>query len=436
MVVAFGDIAVLVAAILTLGVALFVLFLDFSERVHRAFALFLVLKAMLDGFLFFAGPVPDRLRVYWLIAVPFAALHFCLAYRRKHGHRPNPKAAWGWPLAILAVALALEVAYLVDHSLFGLPPEPPGPLIAFVYLRFPAYALVTLLFAFECQRTTHETGRTALLLAGTGMAFVPLFFCSFEIAINIQRLAQGDEFRVQAEPLFYALGFAMVVEALRRLAVAATPRQRRAILVASGAVLLTSASVFVAYQVEGANLVAEQLLRFFLAVWALAVPIGVTYALVRYRLFDAEVKLRFAIKGTSLATVFVATFIVVGKLTEKLAERMFGEENWVIGAVAAGLLLFLLTPLQNLADRVAHRAVPAKLSHGTAAERLALYKEQLEIAWADGRLTAKERLLFARLQERLGIDAEAALKAESEVVGTLAKPAKPARNARRRSTLG
>src|SRR5688500_14812929 len=136
---AVGLWAVLVASVATLAVSAFVLFLDFSQRVHRAFALFLLLRAMLDGLLFFNTETTDlagRLRIYWYLAVPFAALHFAFAYRRRHGRHPRSNPGWLLPLGILGVALALEAAYFFDHELAGTE-EGPGPLLAFVFLPWP-----------------------------------------------------------------------------------------------------------------------------------------------------------------------------------------------------------------------------------------------------------------------------------------------------------
>ena len=177
---------------------------------------------------------------------------------------------------------------------------------------------------------------------------------------------------------------------------------------------------------------ATDVLRGFLAVWALALSVLVTYALVKHRLFDAEVKLRFAVKGTTLAAAFVAVFLIVDQVVQALAGQRIGG---IGGAVAAGLLLFAIQPLQHWADRIARKAVPGgKSAPGTHAERVQLYREQLEIAWADGRLTTKERLLFARLQERLAIPPEEALRLETEVLSTMGT-AKPRRRRGRAAPL-
>lgn len=413
--------AMLIASIATLVVSAFVLLLDFSQRVHRAFALLLLLRAMLDGFLFFNESTTDlagRLRIYWYLAVPFAALHFALAYRRRHGRRASTRPAWLAPLVILAVAIAFELAYFLDHGLAG-SQDNPGPLLAFVFLPWPVYSAMALLFAVEHGRTGNHTSRKALELAALGMSLAPLFFSTFELLLFARQwIGNKDAFLPGSFSLAAAaahlVSVILVTQAMRLLARA--PELGRRFLVGPWiAAVGTAVGTVIAFEfTNGTNL-----LRIFLAAWAFMLPACVTYALVRHRLFDAEVKLRFAIKGTTLTGSFLAVFIIFQQLIQAASNQLFGA---IGGAIAAGLLLFALTPLQRWADRVAYRTVPGKAKHGSHAERLQIYREQLEIAWADGRLTAKERLLFSKLQERLGISAEEAGQVERSVLESLAGP--------------
>ena len=415
MAVTVGEFAILGVALVTLAVAALVLFLDFSQRVHRAFALFLVLRAMMDGLLIISQDegLGYRLRTYWLIAVPFAALHFCLAYRRRHGREPRQRPAWVGPLAILVVVVALEILYLLDHGLYGTPDD-PGPLLSFESLRFLAYAGVSWVFAAEYQATASPGGRRALLLASVGFALTPLYYCSFELVLRMTTstvawsLAEG----------YWLLSLLLVADASRRLLSRQRPRTRTAIAATFGGSLVGAGATAWAFG-SLPLLPAQTVLQVLFALSALAVPICITYALVKHRLFDIEVRLRFAIRGTTLAGLFLAAFFVVAQLAQNFLTDSLG---WAVGGVTAGLLLFALNPLQKLADRIATKAVPTVPSGLAATERLQLYREQLEIAWRDGKLTAKERLLFAQLQERLGIAAADAARLENEVLQALELP--------------
>jgi hypothetical protein len=406
-----GVVAIEVAAGITLLVAALVLFLDFGQRVHRAFALFLVLRAMMDGMLIISqtsGP-GFRLRMYWFIAVPFAALHFCLAYRRRHGRHQQARPAWVAPLALLAVALGFEALYFFDHRLFLFDGRSSPAFSSFDAIRFPAYAAVAWVFAADYRPTRNASGRRALLLASVGFALTPLYFCTYEMVLSATEpwgLSQ----------VYYVLSLALVADAARRLLVHTAAGTRTAVALVVGTTLALGVAT---------PLLSQEALRVILSLTALAVPLCITYALVKHRLFDAEVKLRFAVKGTTLAAAFLAVFLVVDQIIQVQAGDFIGG---VGGAVAAGLLLFALHPLQRVADRIAYKAVPKSgpLGKLSPPERARMYREQLEIAWADGRLTAKERLLFTRLQERLGISAEEAQLLETEVLGGTPAP-KPKR---------
>lgn len=433
-----GEATALVAAVATFLVAAFVLFLDFRQRVHRAFALLLVLRAMLDGMLFFTPTFTNlagRLRVYWYIAIPFAAVHFALAYRRRHGPSARAEPGWFAPLAILAVALAFEVAYLVDHGLYGSAVH-PGPFLAFVFLPWPTYAVIALLFARDFRRVKMHRQEKAMEFAALGFSLVPLFFATFSVemflvALSNQPLAEDSPtLALQVTELVAMVSTLVLIGAVTWNLVKApnaTSAMRRRLTTFWG-LAFGSASVLAAAHLALPQAQVTVPVQVLFSLWSLALALCVTYALVKHRLFDAEVKLRFAIKGTTLAAMFLAAFFIVNKVTENIVAANTpgrGTTAAIAGGVVAGLLLFALAPLQRIADRLANRAVPAgKQAHGTHAERVLLYREQLEIAWADGRLTPKERLLFSKLQERLGISADEALKLETEVLSSLpmAKP--------------
>ncbi|MBI2076792.1 MAG: hypothetical protein HYT80_00265, partial [Euryarchaeota archaeon] len=106
------------------------------------------------------------------------------------------------------------------------------------------------------------------------------------------------------------------------------------------------------------------------------------------------------------------------ELTKNYFETRFDS---IVGIAAAAVLLLALHPLQRLADRLSRAAVPnakplAAMSHP---EHLALYKEQVQIAWADGTMSAKERRMLDRTRERLAISLEESMRVENAVVRSL-----------------
>jgi uncharacterized membrane protein YebE (DUF533 family) len=150
-----------------------------------------------------------------------------------------------------------------------------------------------------------------------------------------------------------------------------------------------------------------------LGLWRLSLPVLVTYALLRYQLFDLNVKLKWTINRGALATPFLAVFFIVTQATENFLNQ-FGI---LAGSVAAGLLLFALEPLQKVAVRLSDRAMPQTkaLPQLSSDERLSLYREQVALAWHDGSLSRKERVMLDTLRERLGLSHAQAARLESQV---------------------
>lgn len=83
------------------------------------------------------------------------------------------------------------------------------------------------------------------------------------------------------------------------------------------------------------------------------------------------------------------------------------------GLLAAGLLVFALSPLQRWADRFAAKAVPGGAEAGQAAE--ARYREVVEMALADGELTREEERRLAEKAESLGLSPTRAFELRESV---------------------
>lgn len=142
------------------------------------------------------------------------------------------------------------------------------------------------------------------------------------------------------------------------------------------------------------------------------------YAVLRWELFDIDVKLKWSIRKGTLAGIFVAMFFIVNQLVEVFAGQAFGA---VAGAIAAGLLLFALRPLERLSHRVADAAMPGV--HATpeyaAFRKLEVYQAALEAA-LDGGISPKERRTLDALRTKLGIAASDAALVERDAETTLA----------------
>ncbi|HEV8358844.1 MAG TPA: hypothetical protein VGR28_00160, partial [Candidatus Thermoplasmatota archaeon] len=403
---------IVLAGLALLAVAAWLLALDPRRRLHRAFALLLVARAMVALLLAFSFTVDDyagRLRVYFLLALPFAALYFGWVYRETLAGRARSR----WvPLALLACAGAVEVAYLLDHGLFyataslgGATVFAPGPLALAIPLKSVAFAGVACLFWRAGRAAVGRTPRDALFLAALGFALEPAFEATNAVVLMAAGPALGAVVRPPL-PIFPALdlvalaAFALVValaagwsRALRGPAHDAA--QARRALVALGAAA-ASGVVMVAVLVAE----VQGMVTFFLplnyavgAVWTLAAPALVGYALARHRLFGVETQLRWTVKQSTLTAVFVGVFFVVSEGAEAVVSDRWGP---VVGIAAAGVLLWALAPLQRAAERFAARAVPASPTPGqlSAGERAALYRDEARLAADDGRIGPRARELL------------------------------------------
>jgi len=155
--------------------------------------------------------------------------------------------------------------------------------------------------------------------------------------------------------------------------------------------------------------------RFLNGTWRLSMPLFVTYALVRYRLFDIDLAAKATIRRGTVASAFVAVFFVVSES----AANFLGDwlNSAYVGLVAAGLLIFLLHPLYRLADRVAEAAMPevADTAAWRKRKREEAYRAAVEFVLADGRITIAEHRRLMRMAERLGLPERDEIRVRREV---------------------
>lgn len=140
------------------------------------------------------------------------------------------------------------------------------------------------------------------------------------------------------------------------------------------------------------------------------------YGVLRAQLFDIDLRVRWTVSRTTTATVFLAVFFVAAQLAQNFLATAMG---WVVGGVAAGLLLFALSPVQRVAERVAATAVPAQRTtpEYLAFRKLEVYKAAVESAYETGGMTDRERQMLDRLRAKLRLEASDAQAIERDVRG-------------------
>jgi hypothetical protein len=146
----------------------------------------------------------------------------------------------------------------------------------------------------------------------------------------------------------------------------------------------------------------------------LAWAVLLSYAVLRVHLLDIDLRLKLALKGTTLTSFFVAAFLIVSQLVQNITSQFLG---YIGGAVAAGVLLFALHPLQRVADRMANAAMPRVTDSPDYihSRKEAVFSAALEGALQDGSITDKESGILMRLQLELGIANSEARTLEAKV---------------------
>jgi len=143
------------------------------------------------------------------------------------------------------------------------------------------------------------------------------------------------------------------------------------------------------------------------------VPI-IAYGILRTQLFDIDLRIRWTIKQSTVASVFIAVMFVV---SEGASQFLSGELGPVSGLLAAGVLMFFLAPLQRFAERVANTAMPntKNTPEYAAFRKMQVYESALIEAQHEDGISDRERALLNRLRDSLGISEADAAAIESEL---------------------
>lgn len=424
--------------------AAWILYLDFSSRIHRAFALFVGARAATLFFtqLFLADPSQATLwmgvRGYFIVAQVPALINFFVVYNWRRPSTAVKRTRW----LLLAAFFLFEVLYLSNHDLLiYLDPvrgQTPGALGFLSSATFTVAGLFAIWLALGAERTlvpVQARFHALLALAFSSMALadgilpwslLPTSGLGYLFPTGPNTLAPN----VSRAVFLLAVPLALTAVALL---VRGSLRERHARARLYWILGITAFSTIVPF--VGGLLNPDQqsppdagrtAFRFLQACTRLVFPLLVGYAVARQtlshaNLFQLDYRVKLSLSNGTFGAVIVATFFVVSEGASKLFQFVAALEDvppaWaeVLGIMGAGILLIALHPLQRFGDRVARSVVPhAKpASEMTAADRLRLFGEQVQIAWADGTLSRKERLLLDRLRERLDIPIEEAARLEN-----------------------
>ena len=133
----------------------------------------------------------------------------------------------------------------------------------------------------------------------------------------------------------------------------------------------------------------------------LAYVVLLCYGVLQAQLFDIQIRLRVAVRRSTLVALIAAVFF----LASELVEEFVPVDGTLLGIIAAGLIVLCLQPLQRLAERLVNRLMPRhRPNEGELeARKLDVYQAALEGALQDGVVTEREQQILARLRRELEI---------------------------------
>lgn len=149
----------------------------------------------------------------------------------------------------------------------------------------------------------------------------------------------------------------------------------------------------------------------------LAVPL-IAYGILKAKMFDIDLKIRWTIKQSTLAGVILAIIFLVSEGTAVFLSDELGN---VAGLLAAAVVIFFLAPLQRFAERIASSAMPntTNTPQYVAYRKMQVYEEALIEALDENGISLKERSLLNRLRDSLEIPEADAAAMEEELKSRL-----------------
>lgn len=356
----------------------------------------------------------------FLLGRPFLLVAFGLTYMRSVLSPPLRGA-----VALLVGAAVLNVGSLVVrpdlYVLEGGVPTRFASTLGSLFLLPASYVALVGILGYRWAKAPPGTYRGQLLWGllpflfytihdGIGFALIPSLLGPRASGV-VPFWSLPEPPLLLLAPNLAALGITatLVVLAFRRME--RTPRETDAaalFFVATYAVPLSLVQLFEPY--------------YHVPVDMLVVPL-LAYGLARHQVLDIDLTLKRSLRHGTVAGAFLAVFFVASEVAQQFLGETLGGAY--IGIVAAGALVFAISPLQRAAERIADASLPRVSDTPEYREerRESLYRATAEELLADGDLTPKERAALTRLRAQLGLGPREAQRIEDEVARTMATTA-------------
>lgn len=402
-------------ALPVLALGLYVFKSNSKELTNRVFALFCCLWTVYILALNLVSLSTDldtailwnRISVYSLIVFLGGLIHFVLVFPHRSGLL---KHRWLIPSLYLGVVGGIA-AVINDEALMIRTPtysvrvdafSPEfRPVLYFLYATAFMVAVVTLVLRYSF--TDFDITRKRLLFVTFAVATYALYENIGDLHTNADP-AFLSSFQ-GPDVTFWRLTLAMdallflsffVLLALNAVRTRVTDRRKEALILGlSGFAALVTG--FFDPIVRG----VWTLWPGVLWLWRIAAVTLMFYAILRYQLFDLNVRMRAGVRYGTMTTVFAAIFFTVQELVKDLGGSALG---YFAGVLAAAALVFLFEPVQRWIEKFSHRVVPAESTDTYEKFRsMEIYKAALEGALADKTINPDESISLKNLRAKLGI---------------------------------
>lgn len=139
-----------------------------------------------------------------------------------------------------------------------------------------------------------------------------------------------------------------------------------------------------------------------------------SYGVLQAQLFDIHVRLRIAVRRSTLVALIAAGFF----LAAELLEQVVPVDGVLLGILAAGVIVLCLRPLQRVVERLVDHLVPVSVPSRVEleAKKLDVYRAALEGALHDSVVTEKEEQILLRLRRELQITDREAARLHREIL--------------------
>ncbi len=137
------------------------------------------------------------------------------------------------------------------------------------------------------------------------------------------------------------------------------------------------------------------------------------YAVLRFQLFNIDLKVKFVLQQSTVGALVIGGFIVGSEVLESFVP----VSGTILNIVVAIAILIVLRPMQRLALRMTNSLMRSvqNTPEYLGVRRLVVYRAALEGAVQDGIVTDKERNILDHLRDSLGISHVEAVALEKEL---------------------